>query len=224
MEVKFIAYYRVSTRTQENSGLGLESQKATVKNYISHNGNKIIGEFIETESGKNDNRPELIKAITLAKKENATLVISKLDRLSRNVTFISQLMDSKVKFVCADMPDANELTIHIFASLAQWERKRISERTKDALAAKKIREPNWKPGNPQNLTQDAKNKAHESISKKAREDVEVRKAYHFIQACKQNGLSYAIIAEKLNGEGYQTRNGKMFFASQVQRIYERFAE
>src|SRR5690606_8029265 len=99
----------------------------------------LIGEFTDIETGKNDNRPELRKAIELAKESNSTLVIAKLDRLSRNLTFISTLMDAKIKFVCTDMPDANELTIHIFAALAQWERIRIGERTRAALAALKAR-------------------------------------------------------------------------------------
>ena len=222
MEKLFIAYYRVSTKMQSVSGLGLEAQKASVLNYIKHNGNRIIGEFTEVESGKNNNRPELLKAINEAKQNNATLVIAKLDRLSRNLTFISTLMDTKVKFICADMPDANELTISIFASLAQWERKKISQRTKEALKAKKEREPNWIPGTPANLTKEAILKAHASTSYKARNDMNVRHAYHYIAPLRDQGQSYQAIATMLNEEGYKTRSGMNFHAMQVYNILRRF--
>ena len=133
----FIAYYRVSTQRQGLSGLGLEAQKSSVLSFL--NNRTILAEFTDVETGKNDNRPQLLKAIELAKQTNSTLLIAKLDRLSRNLTFVSTLMDTKMKFICADMPDANELTIHIFAALAQWERKRISERTKGAMAQLKCK-------------------------------------------------------------------------------------
>ena len=224
MENLFIAYYRVSTKKQGDSGLGLEAQKSSVLNYIAHNGNKIIGEFTEVESGKQDNRPELIKAINLTKEKNGTLVIAKLDRLSRNMTFISSLMDAKVKFICADMPEATELTIHIFASLAQWERKRISQRTIEALQAKKIKDPDWKPGTPANLTNEAILKAHKVVSNNARTSQAVRHAFHFIKPLKAIGMSYQSIADSLNKEGYTTRNGKQFHAMQVLNIFKRFSE
>jgi DNA invertase Pin-like site-specific DNA recombinase len=224
MEKLFIAYYRVSTQKQNASGLGLEAQKASVLNYIAHNGNKIISEFTEIESGKNNFRPELQKAINLCKEQNAILVIAKLDRLSRNLHFISSLMESKVKFICCDMPDASELTINIFASLAQWERKRISERTKEALNAKRIREPLHKFGSPKNLTLSAIQKAHASTSKKAITDQSVRFAWHFIKPLKEQGKTLQQIADLLNNEGYLTRQGKKFYPVQVKNIYDRFTK
>jgi len=112
-----VAYYRVSTKAQESSGLGLEAQRLTVEQFIERNGNQIIAEYTETESGKNDDRPELLKAIEIAKDNDATLVIAKLDRLSRSIRFITTLMDTGTRFVACDMPEANELTIHIFALL-----------------------------------------------------------------------------------------------------------
>ncbi len=219
---EYVAYYRVSTKKQGKSGLGLDAQRDTVQKFIKHNGNQIIAEFTEVESGKNDDRPELSKATEMAKEHDATLVIAKLDRLSRNVLFISQLMDEKVKFVCCDMPEANELTIHIFAAMAQHERKRISERIKEALDAKRRREPDWKPGNPQNLTDEARQKAYESISRKAREAKEIRHAYHFIRPLREQVVSYEKIATMLNKEGYRTRRGKKFRGWQVWNIYKRF--
>jgi len=219
---RYVAYYRVSTKKQGLSGLGLEAQRNTVLKFIKHNGNQIIAEFTEVESGKNDTRPELLNAIEIAKENEAILVIAKLDRLSRNMTFISSLQDNRVKFVCCDMPEANELTIHIFAAMAQFERKRISERIKEALDAKRRREPNWKPGSPQNLTDEARKKAYESISRKARESKEIRHAYHFIRPLREQDVSYDKIAIMLNKEGYRTRRGKKFRGWQVWNIYKRF--
>jgi len=135
---KYISYYRVSTQKQGKSGLGIDAQKTAVSNFIGKNA-ILINEFEEVESGKNDERPQLYKAIEQCKKENAILLIAKLDRLSRNVSFIYTLKDSKVDFRCCDMPDANSLTIGIMAVLAQDERERISQRTKSALAELKTK-------------------------------------------------------------------------------------
>ena len=130
---KYVAYYRVSTRGQGESGLGLEAQKAAVAGFVK---GVIVAEYTEIESGKNNQRVELGAAIERAKQEKAVLVIAKLDRLSRNASFIFTLRDSGVNFQCVDMPDANTLTIGIFATLAQHERELISSRTKAALQAK----------------------------------------------------------------------------------------
>jgi DNA invertase Pin-like site-specific DNA recombinase len=219
--MKFVAYYRVSTKQQGDSGLGLDAQSATVLGYIIFNGYELVDEFTEIESGKNDKRPQLLKAIAVAKENDATLIIARLDRLSRNVTFISQLMDSKVKFICCDMPDATDLTIHIFAAMAQWERQRISDRTREAIRAKRVREPDWKPGTP-NLTDANRQKAYDSITNKARTDQSVRHAYHFIKPCREQGDTFQMIADKLNAEGYRTRTGKTFGPMQVYNIWKRF--
>src|SRR5215831_9386475 len=136
---KIVSYCRVSTAKQGRSGLGLEAQRAAINDFLNGGQWKLVAEYVEIETGKNDDRPELRKALHRAKVTGATLVIAKLDRLSRNLRFIAELQESKVKFLCADMPDATELTIHIFASLAQHERKVISERTKRALQAAKAR-------------------------------------------------------------------------------------
>ena len=221
--MKYVGYYRISIRKKGQSGLGLEAQRDAVLSYIKQNGNQLVGEFTEVESGKHDNRPELLKAIQAAKENDAILVIAKLDRLSRNLTFTSTLMDSKVKFVCADMPEANEMTIGLMAVLAQWERNTISERTKAALAAKRRREPSWKPGT-NNLTDEARAKAHASTSRKARQDQSVRHAYHFIKPLREQGMSYRKIADALNTEGYKTRTGNDFKHIQVYNIWKRFEQ
>lgn len=137
---RFVAYYRVSTRRQGRSGLGLEAQQNAVKEYLNGGNWKLIAEVTEVESGKrSDNRPELARALDLCRVYNAKLLVAKLDRLSRNVAFISSLMESGVQFVAVDFPQANELTVHLLSAMAQFEAKAISERTKSALAAAKRR-------------------------------------------------------------------------------------
>ena len=142
----YVAYYRVSTARQGASGLGLEAQKTTVKNHLNGGDWKIVGEFTELESGKKSDRqrPELSKAIALAEKENATLVVAKLDRLTRNVSFLSKLLDNKVQVICCDVPQmgnpaTTKYMLQILASTAEFEAEQISMRTKAALSAAKKR-------------------------------------------------------------------------------------
>lgn len=137
--MRTVHYYRVSTQKQGRSGLGLDAQRSAVEAFCAGRGCEMVAEFVEVESGKNDDRPKLAEALHLAKVTGSTLVIAKLDRLSRNVAFLAQLQDAGVRFVCADMAEANELTLHIMAAMAQAERKAISSRTKAALAATKAR-------------------------------------------------------------------------------------
>lgn len=129
----YIAYYRVSTKRQGDSGLGLDAQRASVQNYSKD----IYKEYVEIESGRKASRPRLKEAIEECKRTGNTLLVAKLDRLARNVHFVSMLMESKVPFKCVDMPEADNFTIHIFAALAEREARLISERTKAALAEKK---------------------------------------------------------------------------------------
>lgn len=140
MNGKFVSYLRVSTKRQGKSGLGLEAQRESVNGYLNGGKWQLVQELVEVESGKrSNNRPELAKALALCRIHRATLLVAKLDRLARNVAFISALMESGVKFVAVDCPDANELTLHILASVAQYEAQAISARTKAALAAAKAR-------------------------------------------------------------------------------------
>jgi DNA invertase Pin-like site-specific DNA recombinase len=143
---RFCTYLRVSTDKQGITGLGMDAQRDAVCRYVQNRGN-IIGEFIEVESGKkHTNRPQLLAALAECRKRRAVLVIARLDRLARNVAFIANLMNSDVEFVAVDMPQANRLTIHILAAVAEHEREMISQRTKAALAAAKAR--GKKLGNP----------------------------------------------------------------------------
>lgn len=215
--MKFVAYYRVSTEKQGATGLGLEAQREAVINYIKPE--NIFREFTEIESGKKATRPILLEAIELCKKHEATLVIAKLDRLSRNVSFISALMDSKVKFVCCDMPDANEITIHIFSAMAQFETKRISERTKEALRVKK--DQGFKLGSPKAktaLTEEIRNKGYESIRQKARNNENNKRAKAFLTHLKG---SLVYMAKVLNENGFKTATNKSFTPTQVKRLIER---
>jgi DNA invertase Pin-like site-specific DNA recombinase len=137
---KFIAYYRVSTPRQGRSGLGLEAQQRAVRDHLNGGKWRIVAEYVEIESGKRaDNRPKLADALKACRAHGAKLIIAKLDRLSRNVAFISNVMEAGVDFEAIDFPQANRLTIHILAAVAEHEARMISERTKAALAAAKRR-------------------------------------------------------------------------------------
>lgn len=211
---KYIAYYRVSTQRQGQSGLGLDAQRESVKNFIGSD--KLIQEFTDVESGANDKRPELLKALELAKKLGAILVVAKLDRLSRNLTFISTLMDSKCKFIAADQPEANELTIHIFASIAQWERKRISERTKEAL--KQLKKRGVKLGSPKNLNAAAIKKSREVRTLKAKQNQNNIRAKSLVKSLFKSGMNLSQIANELNENGFKTAKDCIFKAEQVKRL------
>jgi DNA invertase Pin-like site-specific DNA recombinase len=220
-----VIYRRVSTREQGNSGLGLEAQQAATEAYARQTGATIIGTYTEVETGTTSERPELKRAIAHAKRSRATLVISKLDRLARNVAFTSALMRSGVNFVCCDNPHANKLTIHILAAIAEHEAEMISQRTKDALAAYKARGGKLGGQLPQccNLTQEARKRgaqhAGEAVSKAANE------AYAdllpTLQQFHAEGLSLRAIAERLNADGHTTRRGRPWNPVQVARVLER---
>ncbi len=216
MDKTYVAYYRVSTQKQGQSGLGLEAQRKAVKSYLKGE-EGILQEFIEVESGKKNNRQELTAAIEYAKRVGATLVIAKLDRLSRNASFIFTLKDSGVDFICADMPEANTLTIGIFAVLAQHERELISSRTKAALAAKKAQ--GYKLGSPGNLSRSAMEKAWQACRDKAAGNENNRRAAALIASYRKAGMNYSAIARILNEAGFRTAKGKFFQAVQVQRLF-----
>ena len=213
----YVVYLRVSTHKQGQSGLGLEAQRAAVGTFAP--GAQVVGEFIEIESGKKNQRLQLAAAMALAKGKGATLLIAKLDRLSRNAGFIFQLRDAGVDFVCCDMPDANTLTVGIFAVLAQHERETISKRTKDALAAKLAQGAQL--GTPANLTPAATQKGRDRNQANARAHGHNERAAAHILLLREKGFNYSQIAVKLNALRFVTRMGKSFRAEQVKRLYVR---
>jgi DNA invertase Pin-like site-specific DNA recombinase len=211
---KYVAYYRVSTARQGASGLGLEAQQATVKSFTV--GGQLCEEFTEVESGKRNERPQLRIAIVRAQQLGATLVIAKLDRLSRNAGFIFALRDSGVDFTCCDMPDANTMTVGIFAVLAQHERETTSKRTKDALKAKKAR--GVKLGTPANLSDESRQRSIEARREQRANSPAARQALMVAGMLRKQGLSCGKIAKHLNEGRFQTIAGKPFSARQVLRI------
>lgn len=215
----YTPYYRVSTKQQGSSGLGFAAQKADVLRFVNQDTTKLKGEFREVESGNKNGRMELQKAIDFCKANGTTLLVAKLDRLSRNAAFIFKLRDEQVDFVCCDMPDANTLTIGIFATLAQHERELISQRTKAALA--ELKKKGVQLGSPQNLTYEARLKGAKANKKKAYDRPNNRRARGYIKSLRSQGLTFQAIADRLNAEGFKSPKGKEFTRATAQRIFSK---
>lgn len=211
MEGKYIAYYRVSTQQQGSSGLGLEAQREAVTGYLNGGAWELLDEFVEVESGKRAERPQLRAALDACRREHATLIIAKLDRLARNVAFIAALMESKAPFVAVDNPHANKLMIHMLAAFAEHERDQISARTKAALAAAKARGTR--------LGSYAKD-----VLSKRNHDAAMRRAAEIaplIREMRERGLSVRAMVAELNDRGIPTaRNGRWHVQS-VQTLIQR---
>jgi DNA invertase Pin-like site-specific DNA recombinase len=219
---KFVSYLRVSTARQGRSGLGLEAQRAAVAGYLNGGTWVLVEEVVEVESGKRNDRPELARALALCRIHGAKLLIAKLDRLARNVAFIANLMEAGVEFEAVDLPQANRLTLHVMAALAEHEAKAISDRTRAALAAakargKKLGGRRWaietvaSKGN----LESAKTRA-EKASKRASDILPI------IAAIKSEGAtSLRQIAAVLNERGITTARGGEWSAVQVQRVLAR---
>ena len=211
-----VAYYRVSTDKQGRSGLGLEAQRIAVMGFLK---TAPVQEFTEVESGKQENRPEFLKAMRVCRLTNATLVIAKLDRLSRNAGFLLGLKDSGVRFICADMPDANELTINIMAVMAEHERRMISERTKVALNAAKQRQS---LGNPNLAAVRNTDTVAANAARAKRADAFSADLAFVIDDIKHAGITSLLgISKELNSRGFTTRKGHQFSASTVSRTIKR---
>ena len=212
----YVAYYRVSTQQQGKSGLGLEAQKKSVNDFIKED--NLLLEFTEVESGKNNERKKLSEAIETARQNQATLIIAKLDRLSRNVGFIFELRNSGVDFICCDIPEANTLTIGIFAVMAQHERELISQRTKAGLEAAKAR--GKKLGKPDNLPKTAWKLSAKVRQIAAESDLQYQQAIQMAKLLKETGIGFRKIANKLNENGFKTRRKKMFQPTTVLRMLD----
>lgn len=214
---KFISYYRVSTQKQGVSGLGLEAQQDAVRRFLNGGDWELIGEYCEVETGKGADalakRLQLRAALDACRKHGATLVIAKLDRLARNVHFVSGLMESKVSFVACDMPEANELTIHIMAAFAEHEAKRISQRTKDALAVARARGVKLGTAGRENLRQNIEERRAAAVTFSER-------LRGVLEGFKASGLSQRAIATQLNELGIRTARGREWSQTQVARVME----
>lgn len=217
MKGRFIAYYRVSTDKQGQSGLGLEAQRTAVLDYLNGGNWTVLAEFTEIESGKHSDRPELAKALAQCRLTGAVLVIAKLDRLSRDAHFLLGLQKAEVEFVCADMPDANRLTIGVLAVVAQHEREQISARTKAALAAAKargVRLGGWKGGP----------KVDPAIGRQAlvaASDAFAARVAPSARELRDAGMSLRQVAAELTARGVQTMRGGAWTAMAVRNVLMR---
>jgi DNA invertase Pin-like site-specific DNA recombinase len=215
---KFVAYYRVSTEKQGRSRLGLDAQQSAVLAFL---GDRVpVAEYIEVESGTKAQRPELRRALAECRLHKATLLIAKLDRLARNVAFISNLLESDVEFVACDFPHANKLTIHILAAVAEHEAHMISERTRQALAS--ARKKGIKLGGFRGRHLDMNDRARARQVQQQRADSFAMDIGTAITTLMQSGFdSPSQLAALLNDRGIKTARGSVWQAVQVQRVMDR---
>lgn len=209
----FVGYYRVSTQSQGRSGLGMEAQRKAVAAYVKSIGGSLQAHFEEVESGGKAERVQLRAALALCKAKKATLVIAKLDRLARNLHFISALLESGVEFVAADMPSANKLTIHIIAAMAEYERDVISQRTKASLAAAKARGVIL--GNPKVMEASA---IGAECTKKQADAFAIRLKPALAALMASGVSSYSRLAIALEESGVRTQRGGRWTATGVRNI------
>jgi DNA invertase Pin-like site-specific DNA recombinase len=220
---KFISYLRVSTAKQGASGLGLEAQRQAVTDFLNGGCWQLLREYVEVETGKHADRAVLIEALQHCKVTGATLVIAKLDRLSRDLEFIARLQKSSIKFVCCDMPQATELTIHMLAAVAQHERQMISDRTKRALTAAKER--GVRLGNPNGaaaLRRAGKGNAASIVAIKTAADEHAANLAPIIADIRSAGVtSFKAIARELNDRGILTARGGRWHPTTVKNLLSR---
>lgn len=217
----YVAYLRQSTVKQEISGLGVEAQKEIIQNYLKDR--KTIAEYIETESGRKSNRPKLTEALELCRKTGSTLIVAKLDRLSRNVAFTSKLLESDVEIVFCDFPAANKLVLHIISSIAEYEASLISQRTRQSLQAKKAR--GYKLGKSENLLEkldQAIENSNRTNHRKALDNPNNKRAIALLKNLVKEEWSLSEMARILNREGFVTSKGCQFRASQVSILLKRY--
>lgn len=220
-QTNYVSYLRQSTKKQSLSNLGIEAQREIIQKYLGQI--KPIAEFVETESGKKTDRPKLAEALELCRKTKSTLIVAKLDRLSRNVAFTSKLLESDVEIKFCDFPEANRLVLHIIASIAEYEAGLISTRTKQALKAKKARGVSL--GKPENLVNNlgkAITKSNLTNRQKALDNDNNRRAIAMLKVMATQDLSLSEMARRLNEEGFVTSQGKQFTAWQVSVLLKRY--
>lgn len=209
--MNYVSYIRVSTKKQGDSGLGIMAQRNSIEAYISSKNGILLSEYIEVESGKNTSRKQLLSAISEANKNNATLIVAKLDRLGRKASHLFAIRDQGISLMIVDMPEINTLTFGVFASMAQYEAELISQRTSAALKAKGYK------GQSQNFTNIGRKKGAEANRKKT--DPSLIK---FALRCKEIGMTLVEIANEMNECGFKTSSGGFFnSAEQVRRVLSR---
>jgi DNA invertase Pin-like site-specific DNA recombinase len=220
MSTKYVIYMRVSTKEQGRSGLGLEAQKRDIQLFLDNYSEVpylVIGEFTEVQSGSTSKRNTLIEALTLAKNNKAILLVAKLDRLSRQVSFIAGLLEDKLlEFKVASMPHADKFQLHIYAALAEQERDFISQRTKAALREAKAR------GVKLGGLRDATNERNKAKIQQA--DEYAQSLWPIIKPMHTSGLNYSVIAKRLNEFGTKTSTGKTFYAQTVKSLILRCSD
>jgi len=220
---RFVAYLRVSTQRQGYSGLGLEAQREIIHNYLRDR--KPIFEYVEVESGRKTDkgRPKLKEALSQCRTYGAKLIVAKLDRLARNVSFLSALLDSDVEIIFCDFPQANKMVLHILASISQYEAELISTRTRQALAAKKSR--GFKLGNPEHLMDKHKEaiaNSNKTNRKKAEDNPNNKRAVAMLRILAEQRMTLTEMTDKLNKEGFVTSKGYEFRPSQVYVLLKRY--
>ena len=216
----YVTYLRVSTDRQGRSGLGLDAQRKAVADHVAGKG-EITAEYVEIESGKKNDRPQLARALAEAKRIGAVLLIAKLDRLARNVAFIANLLEAGVEIAAADMPEANRFLLHVMAAVAEHEAQAISDRTRAALAAAKARGValGWSiPGRAEEQRQAAR-KGAERNARKA--DQHAANVLPIIRQIAAPGASLRQIADELNTRGIKTARGGLWYAATVRNIMAR---
>jgi len=217
----YVAYLRVSTQRQGSSGLGLQAQQEIIQKYL--NGKTPIAEFVEVESGRKSDRPKLHEALELCKKKKATLIVAKMDRLSRNVTFTSQLLDSGIEIVFCDFPRANRLVLTIIAAISEYEAGLIRQRTKAALQVKK--EQGCQLGKPENLMRNlgkAIANSRKTNQERAHNNPNNKRAVAILRSLVNKTTNYSEMARVLNDEGFLTSRGGRFSAKQVSILLNRY--
>lgn len=205
-----VAYVRVSTKNQGKSGLGLDAQRTLIQRFLDDRDGTLVAEYVDVESGTRNDRDALQQAINHVRRINGTLVIAKLDRISRRVSFVAGLMESGINFKVAEMADATEFQLHIYAALAQEERRLISERTKAALSAARSRGTE--------LGKNGKILAENNRRTAAQFAEKIKEQLLELRSC---GLSFKQIAQELNDRGIRSFTGGEWYGMTVQRAYQR---
>ena len=222
-DIQYVAYLRVSTQKQGYSGLGLEAQREIIHNFLYDK--NPIAEFLEVESGRKTDkgRPKLKEALEICRKTGATLIVAKLDRLGRNLSFLSQLLESDVDIVFCDFSQANKIVLHILAAISQYEAELVATRTKQALAAKKAQ--GYTLGNPEHLMDkldEAVAKSVETNKRKAEENPNNKRAAAMLKVLAKERRTLQEMADYLNEQGFTTSKGYRFSRSSVYVLLKRY--